>query len=118
MNSAWSLPRVGRYISSPESENGDIHIQNRYIQLVTMISPYKTHSGSHAVDADSHAAGIKAHWYAVLIQHLVNCFSDVGIDHRLLLGSTIGSFADQPSALRSARTLNLTQQTDEEEDEQ
>jgi hypothetical protein len=23
----------------------------------------------------------------------------VGIDHRLLLGSTIGSFADQPSAL-------------------
>jgi hypothetical protein len=24
---------------------------------------------------------------------------DVGIDHRLLLGSTIDSFADQPSAL-------------------
>jgi hypothetical protein len=23
----------------------------------------------------------------------------VGIDHRLLLGSTVGSFADQPSAL-------------------
>jgi hypothetical protein len=46
------------------------------------------------------------------------------INRRLLLGSTIGSCStvgswwDRPSALRSARTLNLTQQTEEEEDKQ
>jgi hypothetical protein len=40
------------------------------------------------------------------------------IDRRLLLGSTVGSCWDRPSELRSARTLNLTQQTEEEEDEQ
>jgi hypothetical protein len=44
--------------------------------------------------------------------------SFAGINRRLLLGSTVGSFADQPSELRSARTLNLTQQTEEEEDDQ
>jgi hypothetical protein len=43
--------------------------------------------------------------------------SFAGIDRQLLLGSTVGSFADRPSELRSARTLNLTQQTEEEEDE-
>jgi hypothetical protein len=50
----------------------------------------------------------------------------VGIDRRFLLGSTVDSYWDRPSALtginrwllRSARTLNLTQQTEEEEDEQ
>jgi hypothetical protein len=41
-----------------------------------------------------------------------------GINRRLLLGSTVGSCWDRPSELRSARTLNLTQQTEEEEDEQ
>jgi hypothetical protein len=41
-----------------------------------------------------------------------------GIDCRLLLGSTVGSCWNRPSELRSARTLNLTQQTEEEEDEQ
>jgi hypothetical protein len=41
-----------------------------------------------------------------------------GIDRRLLLGSTVGSCWDRPSELRSARMLNLTQQTEEEEDEQ
>jgi hypothetical protein len=41
-----------------------------------------------------------------------------GIDRRLLLGLTVGSCWDRPSALRSARTLNLTQQIEEEEDEQ
>jgi hypothetical protein len=41
-----------------------------------------------------------------------------GIDRRLLLGSTVGSWWDRPSALRSARTLNLTQQTEEEEDDE
>jgi hypothetical protein len=40
----------------------------------------------------------------------------VEINRWLLLGSTVGSFADRPSELRSARTLNLTQQTEEEED--
>jgi hypothetical protein len=35
-----------------------------------------------------------------------------------LLGSTVGSWWDRPSALRSARTLNLTQQIEEEDDEQ
>jgi hypothetical protein len=35
-----------------------------------------------------------------------------------LLGSTVGSCWDRPLALRSARTLNLTQQTEEEEDDQ
>jgi hypothetical protein len=43
---------------------------------------------------------------------------DVGIDRRLLLGSIVGFCWDRSSALRSARTLNLTQQTEEEEDEQ
>jgi hypothetical protein len=42
----------------------------------------------------------------------------VGIDRRLLLGLTVGSWWDRPSVLRSARTLNLTQQTEEKEDEQ
>jgi hypothetical protein len=42
----------------------------------------------------------------------------VGIDRRFLLGSTVDSCWDRPSALRRARTLNLTQQTEEEEDEQ
>jgi hypothetical protein len=42
----------------------------------------------------------------------------VEIDRRLLLGSIVGSCWDRPLALRSARTLNLTQQTEEEEDEQ
>jgi hypothetical protein len=41
-----------------------------------------------------------------------------GINRRLLLGSTVGSCWDRPSELRSARMLNLTQQTEEEEDEQ
>jgi hypothetical protein len=41
-----------------------------------------------------------------------------GIDRRLLLGSTVGSCWDRSSALRSARTLNLTQQTEEEENKQ
>jgi hypothetical protein len=40
-----------------------------------------------------------------------------GIDRRLLLGSIVSSCWDRPSELRSARTLNLTQQTEEEEDE-
>jgi hypothetical protein len=35
-----------------------------------------------------------------------------------LVGSTVGSCWDRPSALRSAWTLNLTQQTEEEEDKQ
>jgi hypothetical protein len=42
----------------------------------------------------------------------------VGFDCRLLLRSTVSSYWDRPSELRSARTLNLTQQTEEEEDEQ
>jgi hypothetical protein len=41
-----------------------------------------------------------------------------GIDRRLLLGSTVSSCWYRPSALRSARTLNLTQQTEEEEEDE
>jgi hypothetical protein len=63
-------------------------------------------------------------WRVPLPRFLMHC----------MLGSTVGSCWDQPSALagidrrllldrqllelRSARTLNLTQQTEEEEDEQ
>jgi hypothetical protein len=44
--------------------------------------------------------------------------SDVGIDRRFMVGSIVGTCWDRPSALRSAQTLNLTQQTEEEDDEQ
>jgi hypothetical protein len=79
------------------------------------IGEYHTEDSCSSVvlPPDNHAPTVDNH------QHL----KEPPFDHHFqlmypLLESTVGSCWDRPSALRSARTLNLTQQTEEEDDEQ